>query len=188
MAAAEFSICTTSFINEAAIEVRGTKPLAAPLEKRSRTSATGNSWRALSAKHSGPTRTHSTIQTFHSPNLFGLWVAPGFEDTSRYSAYLLQGGLALQEHKYYLSQSDAMKEIRQKYRAHIAAVMKLAGFDNVDEPRGSDHHAGACDCGEALESGRRQRREESQQPLEGIGVRVEGSGAWIGWSIFRRPG
>ena len=51
-----------SFMNEAAIEVRGREPLAAPL-KRSRTSATGNSWRALSAKHSGPTRTHSTIQT-----------------------------------------------------------------------------------------------------------------------------
>ena len=35
-----------------------------------------------------------------------------------------------------------------------------------------------------MESGRRQRREESQQPLEGIGVRVEGSGAGLGGVFF----
>ncbi len=29
---------------------------------------------------------------FHTSNLFGLWVAPGFNDSEHYAAYLLQGG------------------------------------------------------------------------------------------------
>ena len=44
----------------------------------------------------------------------------------------MQGGLALPDREYYLSQSDAMKKIRQQYRAHIVTLMTLAGFDNVD--------------------------------------------------------
>ncbi len=121
----------SSFMNEAAIETRGTKPLAAPLKEiadvRNRKQLAHALGETLRADEDALNNT-----TFHSPNLFGLWVAPGFEDTSRYTAYLLQGGLALPDREYYLSQSDAMKDIRQKYRVHVATVMKLAGFDNVD--------------------------------------------------------
>jgi putative endopeptidase len=120
-----------SFMNEAGIEARGTKPLAAPLKEiadiRNRKQLARALGETLRADEDALNNTN-----FHSPNLFGLWVAPGFENPSRYTAYLLQGGLAMPDREYYLSQSDAMKEIRQKYRAHIAAVMKLAGFDNVD--------------------------------------------------------
>ena len=40
---------------------------------------------------------------FHTPNLFGLWVAPGFNDSEHYTAYLLQGGLQLPDREYYLA-------------------------------------------------------------------------------------
>ena len=70
--------------------------------------------------------------SFHTPNLFGLWVAPDFNDTAHYTAYLMQGGIGLPDREYYLSDAEAMKEIRQKYRAHIVTVMKLAGFDDVE--------------------------------------------------------
>ena len=121
----------TSFMNEAAIEARGTKPLAAPLKEiadiRNRKQLARALGETLRADEDALNNTN-----FHSPNLFGLWVAPGFEDTSRYTAYLMQGGLALPDREYYLSQSDAMKKIRQQYRAHIVTLMTLAGFDNVD--------------------------------------------------------
>src|SRR5580698_3902110 len=119
-----------SFMNEAAIEAQGTKPLAAPLKKiadiRDRKQLARALGETLRADEDALNNTN-----FHSPNLFGLWVAPGFEDTSRYTAYLMQGGLALPDREYYLSQSDAMKKIRQQYRAHIVTLMTLAGFDNV---------------------------------------------------------
>jgi putative endopeptidase len=120
-----------SFMDEAAIEARGTKPLAAPLKEiadiRNRKQLARALGQTLRADEDA-----LNVTNFHSPNLFGFWVAPGFKDTSRYTAYLMQGGLALPDREYYLSQSDAMKEIRQKYRAHIATVLSLAGFDNVN--------------------------------------------------------
>ena len=69
---------------------------------------------------------------FHTPNLFGFWVAPGFDDSAHYVPYLLQGGLQLPDREYYLSDSAHMKEVRDKYKAHIATMLKLAGFDNTD--------------------------------------------------------
>ena len=74
---------------------------------------------------------------FHTANLFGLWVAPGFNDPDHYAPYLLQGGLELPDRDYYLSASDRMKAIRTAYQAHIAAMLKLAGYDNV-ESRAAD--------------------------------------------------
>ena len=34
---------------------------------------------------------------FHTANIFGLWVAPGFNDPEHYAPYLMQGGLELPE-------------------------------------------------------------------------------------------
>ncbi len=69
---------------------------------------------------------------FHTPNLFGLWVAPGFNDSEHYAAYLLQGGLQLPDREYYLADSDRMRDIRAKYQAHVSAMLKLAGFTDTD--------------------------------------------------------
>jgi len=69
---------------------------------------------------------------FHTANLFGLWVAPGFEDSDHYTAYLLQGGLQLPDSDYYLSDTPHMRELRAKYPPHIAAMLKLAGFTDTD--------------------------------------------------------
>jgi len=65
---------------------------------------------------------------FHTLNLFGLWTSPGFRNPADYAAYLLQGGLVLPERDYYLSQSGQMRQIRAEYSAHIAAMLRLAGY------------------------------------------------------------
>ena len=47
---------------------------------------------------------------FHTANLFGLWVAPGFNDSEHYAAYLMQGGLQLPDREYYLADSEQMRK------------------------------------------------------------------------------
>jgi putative endopeptidase len=69
---------------------------------------------------------------FHTDNLFGLWVAPGFHDPAHYTAYLMQGGLELPDREYYVSDTDAMKKIRAAYVKHVAAMLKLAGLSDPD--------------------------------------------------------
>ena len=70
--------------------------------------------------------------SFHTMNLFGLWVAPGFNDSDHYAAYLLQGGIALPDRSYYLADSDHMKEVRAKYQDHVTAMFRLGGFDQPE--------------------------------------------------------
>jgi putative endopeptidase len=72
------------------------------------------------------------IDNFHTANLFGLWVAPGFNDPERWAAYLLQGGLEMPDREYYLSDSESMRDIRAKYQRHVSALLKLAGFTDPD--------------------------------------------------------
>jgi putative endopeptidase len=69
---------------------------------------------------------------FHTANLFGLWVAPSFNDPDHYAPYLLQGGIQLPNRDYYLSDSDSMKEVRAKYKTHVAAMFRLAGLSDPE--------------------------------------------------------
>lgn len=70
---------------------------------------------------------------FFTENLFGLWVAQGFHDHTKYTGYLLQGGLGLPDREYYLSASPKMINIRSEYQAHIAALFKLANLNDADK-------------------------------------------------------
>jgi putative endopeptidase len=120
-----------SYMDEAAIEAKGLAPLqphlkaiAAISNKRELASALGETLRAdVDALNN---------TNFHTSHLFGLWVAPGFNDSDHYAAYLLQGGLQLPDREYYLSDSEPMRDIRSKYQAHVSAMLKLAGFTDTD--------------------------------------------------------
>ncbi len=121
-----------SYMDEAAIESRGLTPLdphlkaiAAIRNKQELARALGESLRAdVDALNN---------TNFHTANLFGLWVAPGFNDSDHYAAYLLQGGLQLPDREYYLAGSDRMRDIRSKYQTHVSAMLKLAGFTDTDD-------------------------------------------------------
>jgi putative endopeptidase len=124
-----------SYMDEAAIEAKGVAPLrphldaiAAIHDKRELARALGESLR------SDVDPLNNT--NFHTSNFFGLWVAPGFHDSEHYAAYLLQGGLQLPDREYYLGDSDRMRDIRAKYRAHISNMLKLAGFTDTDARAG----------------------------------------------------
>ena len=120
-----------SYMNEAAIEAKGLSPLAPHLkaiadikDKKTLAYALGQTLRAdVDALNN---------TNFHTAHLFGLWVAPGFNDSDHYAPYLLQGGVQLPDREYYLADDEHMKEVRTKYQAHVSAMLRLAGFTDTD--------------------------------------------------------
>jgi putative endopeptidase len=120
-----------SYMDEAGIEAKGLSPVKPHLD-------------AIAAIHDKKELAHVLGETlradvdalnntnFHTPNLFGLWVAPGFSDSEHSTPYLMQGGLQLPDREYYLADSEHMKGMRTQYQAHIAAMLKLAGFSDTE--------------------------------------------------------
>jgi len=120
-----------SYMDEAGIEARGIAPIKPHLDaisaikdKKALARALGETLRAdVDALNN---------TNYHTANLFGVWVAPSFNDSEHYTAYLLQGGLELPDRDYYLSATPHMKDVQAKYLAHISATFKLAGFSDPD--------------------------------------------------------
>jgi endothelin-converting enzyme/putative endopeptidase len=120
-----------AFMDETGIETKGAAALrphlqsiAAIRDKKELARALGESLRAdVDALNN---------TNYHTSNLFGLWVAPGFNDSDHYAVYLLQGGLQLPDREYYIADTERMRDIRAKYQVHVAAMLKLAGFDDTD--------------------------------------------------------
>jgi putative endopeptidase len=120
-----------SYLDEAAIESRGLESVKPHLAAIAAINTRAELARALGETlRSDVDALNNT--NFHTANLFGVWVAPSFNDPDHYAPYLLQGGLELPDRDYYLATSGSMKSIRAAYQAHIAAMLRLAGFDNTD--------------------------------------------------------
>ena len=120
-----------SYMDEAGIDARGLRPIAPYLKNFATISNKTQLARALGEGLRADVDPLNNTN-FHTPNLFGLWVAPGFSDSAHYTPYLLQGGIELPDRDYYLSNSESMRTIRTKYQTHIAAMLTLAGFTDVD--------------------------------------------------------
>ncbi|HEX8953069.1 MAG TPA: M13 family metallopeptidase [Polyangia bacterium] len=115
-----------SYLDEAAVEAKGVAPLSPTLERIAAVKdAAGLATfvgTTLRADVDVLNNTH-----LDTDNLFGLWVAQDLSDPSRYSPFLLQGGLGMPDRDYYLDPSPRMADIRAKYVAHIAAMLTNAG-------------------------------------------------------------
>jgi len=120
-----------SYLDEVQIEAAGIKPLAPQLAGIAAVESQRELARALGATLREDVDALNNTN-FHTANLFGLWVAPGFNDPNRYAGYLLQGGLTLPDREFYLDASPRMQAIREAYLAHISAMLKLVGFTNAD--------------------------------------------------------
>jgi putative endopeptidase len=118
-----------SYMNVRTIDALGLKPLRAELAQiravRSKQELAGMMGSLLRADVDPLNDTN-----FHTLNLFGLWTSPGFRNPAVYAPYLLQGGLVLPSRTYYLSSSAHMRQLRAKYAAHIAAMLRLAGYSH----------------------------------------------------------
>ena len=121
-----------SYMDEGAIDAAGLKPLQPAFsridaigDQRALAQALGRSLRAdVDALNAGQ---------FHTANLFGLWVAPGFHDPHHYAPYFFQGGLTLPSRDYYLDSSAHMVDVRHEFAQHAATMFRLAGFDNPEQ-------------------------------------------------------
>ena len=94
-----------SYMDEAGIEAKGLAPLRPQLD-------------AIAAIHNKQELAHALGETlradvdafnntnFHTPNLFGLWVAPGFNDSGPLCALSDAGRMGLPDREYYLSDSE----------------------------------------------------------------------------------
>jgi len=121
----------TTYLDEAAIAARGLAPLKPALERITGISDAHTLARALGTGLRADVDVLNNTN-YDTDNLFGLWVAQDLSDPARYAAFLLQGGLGLPDRDYYLDASPRMAEVRDKYRAHIAAVFTLAGLTEPD--------------------------------------------------------
>ena len=111
-----------AWMDAAAIEAKGTGPLARDLAD---IAAIGDR-RALSA-YLGRTLRLDDGTNSRTEGLFGVWIHQGFHDPAHYAAHLVQGGLGLSDRDDYLAPDRAAR--REAYRNHVAAVLRLAGFD-----------------------------------------------------------
>ncbi len=119
-----------SFMDQSRIETLGLEPLRAALARIARIADRGELAQALGAQLRADVDVLNNTD-LHTPNLFGLWVAQDLDEPTSYSPFLLQGGLGMPDRDYYLSASAPMAAIREKYQAHIARVLELAGVDEA---------------------------------------------------------
>ena len=120
-----------AFLDTVAIERKGIAPLKPALD-----SIAALADRKALSRYLGTTL-RADIDIFnatnlYTPNLLGLWVAQDLDDPSHYSAFLVQGGLGMPDRSYYLDSSAAITEVREQYRPHVTAMLKLAGVPNPD--------------------------------------------------------
>jgi predicted metalloendopeptidase len=121
-----------SFMDEAGIEAKGLAPLKPDLDAIATISDRAELASALGQTLRADVDPLNNTN-FFTENLFGLWVAPGFADSGHYTPYLLQGGLGIPSRDYYLGTGAKMKAVQTAYKAHIAALLKLAGMTDAEK-------------------------------------------------------
>jgi predicted metalloendopeptidase len=115
-----------SFMDEKGIEAKGLTVLQPTLRRVDSIHDRGS----LAAYLGGSLRADVDVlnsTNLYTEHLFGLWVAKDLDDPSRYSPFLLQGGLGMPDRDYYVNDSPHMADMRKHYQAHVASVLELAG-------------------------------------------------------------
>jgi putative endopeptidase len=119
-----------AFMDEAGIEKTGLAPLKSELDRI----AAIKTAKDLAAEIGASQRIDVdplNNTNFHTDHLFGIWVAPGFNDPAHYTPYMLQGGISLPDRDYYLTDNAKMADIRAKYLTHVTKVLTLMGVSGA---------------------------------------------------------
>jgi endothelin-converting enzyme/putative endopeptidase len=110
-----------SCMNEAAINQQGAKPVASDLALIEGMKTPADLQNAI---------THLNQEAVFVPFPFGASQDP--HNPTQVIADVAAGGLGLPERDYYFKDDDKSKETRQKYLAHVAATLELAGMSKAD--------------------------------------------------------
>jgi putative endopeptidase len=119
------------FMDEGSIEAKGTDPLAPALGQIAALRTKAELARLLGESLRADVDPLNNTD-LHTDRLFGLFVSPAFSEPTRNVPYLLQGGLGMPDRDYYLSDEPRMLKLRDRYRAHVAAVFRLAGVGDPE--------------------------------------------------------
>ena len=120
-----------SFLDEDHVEQLGLAPLEPTLDA---VAAIGDR-QSLSRYLGGQLRADMDVlnaSRLFTDNLFGLWVAQDLDEPSKYSPFLLQGGLGMPDREYFLNPSERMAALRARYTPHVAAMLKLANVTDAE--------------------------------------------------------
>src|SRR5271169_331058 len=176
-----------TFLDEKAIESRGLEPLRPALEDIAAISEDKALARAFGVTLRADVDVFNNTN-LHTANLFGLWVAQDLDDPGRYSPFLLQGGLGMPDRDDYLDESPRMAEIRARYQAHIASVLKLAGIPDVEakaarilalERRIAEAHVSRVDSEDVLKGNNHWSRQDFASRAPGLDWQVFFSAAGL---------
>ena len=117
--------------SQSAIEERGVAPLAPMLSRIDRVGDRLALTRLLGGTmHADVDPLNLGVYT--SSSLLGLSVEHSIHGEKTYSAFLLQGGLALGDRDQYLSREPPAVERRGRYRKYVSRLLTLAGFGDAD--------------------------------------------------------
>ena len=70
--------------------------------------------------------------TIYHQSPFGVGIIPDPADTTRYTAFVGQGGLGLPDRDYYFNEGERFETYRTEYQAYIGEIFGLAGIENGD--------------------------------------------------------
>ena len=107
-----------SCMDEAAIETAGLSPLMAEMKRIDAINTKESFQREVAELHGSGVRV-----------LFRFGSAQDFKQSTQVIGQLGQGGLGLPDRDYYTKTDDKSKELRDKYLAHVAKMLELAGDD-----------------------------------------------------------
>jgi putative endopeptidase len=111
-----------AFMDEAAIEAKGLAPVKPQLDAIAALSSPAELARWMGDAN----RAGITVPV-------GIFVEQDLKDNRVYSVYAGQSGLGLPDRDYYLDDSNPkFVELRAKYKAHIASMLKLAGIADAE--------------------------------------------------------
>lgn len=121
----------SAYLDESAIERRGTAPLAPMLARidsaRDKLALTRLLGRSVYADVDP-----LNVGIYASSSVLGLSVEHSIHGETTYGAFLLQGGLGLGDRDEYLRQDSSGSRERQRYQAYVARLLTLAGFDHSE--------------------------------------------------------
>lgn len=122
----------SAYLNESAIDKKGLAALGPTLARVDRVGDKLALTRLLgSTMHADVDPLN--LGVFTSSSVLGLSVEHSIHGEKTYTAFLVQGGLALGDRDQYLSTEARAVEQRGRYQKYIAHVLTLAGFDNADQ-------------------------------------------------------
>jgi predicted metalloendopeptidase len=119
-----------AYMDEAGIEAKGAAPLTPELTAIAAITDAHQLARALGQSLQADVDPLNNTR-FHTPHLFGVFVAQALDDPQHHAAYLLQGGLGMPDRDYYLSLKPEQAALRTKYEAYLTQMLTLAGLGDA---------------------------------------------------------